>query len=87
MMILNDGADPDQVLDYYSDNRRKVFQNFVDPASTHHKLRLHTLDADTAAQDDWLLRMLKKGPTMEERRELMRPFEEVWRTDMRRALG
>jgi len=83
IMILNEGRQP-AILDIYSDERRKVFQSFVDPTSTQNKLRVHSNDEATAAQDDWYLRMMAKGPTQEQLAELMQPYFETWRTDMRK---
>ena len=87
IMVMNEEWDADTILDYYSDERRKIFQNFVDPTSTHNKLRVHTLSADTAAHHDWFFRMLAKGLTLEQAQELMKPYFETWRTDMRKAVS
>ncbi|KIX10187.1 uncharacterized protein Z518_01268 [Rhinocladiella mackenziei CBS 650.93] len=83
IMVLNEGCS-DSVLDVYSDERRKVFQFFVDPTSTQNKLRLHSHDVSTAVQDDWYLRMINH-PTPEKMLELMKPYFETWRTDMRKV--
>lgn len=85
-MVIKDGHDaPSAVLDAYSDERRKVFQFFVDPTSTQNKLRVHSNPPETAAQDDWLLRLLQ-NPTPQQLMELSRPYFETWRTDMRKVM-
>lgn len=81
-MVLIEGKS-DRVLDVYSDERRKVFQNFVDPVSTYNKLRLHTVNPETAVQDDWYFRLLARGMTPEQIQEVMMPYFETWPTDMR----
>jgi 2-polyprenyl-6-methoxyphenol hydroxylase-like FAD-dependent oxidoreductase len=86
ILILNDGYKED-ILDNYSDERRKVFQTFVDPTSTYNKLRLHSVDPKTATKDDWYLKLMARGPTQEEAMELMRPFVEVWRTGVEKLKG
>ena len=81
-MILNESK-PLSLLDIYSDERRKVFQFFVDPTSTHNKLRVHTNDQDVAERDDWYFRMMR-NPSKEQLMEGAKPFFETWRTDMRK---
>lgn len=82
IMILEEGI-PSALLDIYSDERRKVFQFFVDPTTTHNKLRVHSNDQDVAARDDWYFRLMSK-PTKEAMMELAKPFFETWRTDIRK---
>ncbi|KAK4941298.1 hypothetical protein LTR10_018708 [Elasticomyces elasticus] len=84
IMVLNENY-PSSLLDVYSDERRKVFQMFVDPVSTQNKLRLHSIDADTAVEDDWYFRLMKDPSKLSHKQleELSRPFNESWRTDMR----
>lgn len=82
IMILNESK-PDSLLDIYSDERRKVFQRFVDPVSTYNKLRLHTVDAETANQDDWFYRLMQ-NPSRDLMKEMNKPFYEMWPTDMRK---
>ncbi|KAG9783090.1 hypothetical protein HRR83_002009 [Exophiala dermatitidis] len=85
IMILKEGRS-DAVLDVYNDERRKVFQNFVDPISTQNKLRLQYQPPEMAAEDDWYLRiMANPHPTKEQVMGLMKPYFEDWRTDMRKA--
>ena len=85
IMILNERRSP-ALLDIYSDERRKVFQTFVDPTSTANKLRVHSNSADTAVQDDWFFRMMSVEPSKmppDLLQELARPYFETWRTHMR----
>ena len=82
VMVSKEGK-PESVLDMYSDARRKVFQYFVDPTSTYNKLRIHSMDQDVVARDDWYFRSLQ-NPSMAESVEAMKPYFEVWRTDMRK---
>jgi 2-polyprenyl-6-methoxyphenol hydroxylase-like FAD-dependent oxidoreductase len=84
IMVLNEGRS-DNVLDVYSDERRKVFQFFVDPTSSQNKIRVHSHHPDTAAQDDWYFRILTNNPTKEQMLELMKPYFETWRTHIRKA--
>lgn len=81
IMVLNEGV-ADQVLDMYSDTRRQVFGFFVDPMSTQNKLRVENHAPETASQTDGYLRILARGPTADEQRDMMKPFE-TWRTDIR----
>lgn len=85
IMVMKEGYDS-SLLDVYSDERRKVFQFFVDPMSTQNKLRVHCNPEDTAVQDDWYFRMMNDPSklTMKQVEELNRPFIETWRTDMRK---
>ena len=83
MVIKEDRSD--KVLDLYSDERRKVFQFFVDPTSSQNKLRIHNHPPETAAQRDWYFRILANNPTEEQMLDLMKPYFETWRTDMRKA--
>lgn len=80
-MILNE-LKPMSLLDIYSDERRKVFQFFVDPTSTHNKLRVQYNDQDTATRDDWFFRLLQ-NPTQNTLMELGKPYFEDWPTNMR----
>ena len=81
IMVLNEGRS-DSVLDVYSDERRKVFQFFVDPTSTQNKLRVHSNPVEDAVANDWYFRTLQ-NPTAEEIEELSKPYFEEWRTNMR----
>ena len=85
IMILNEGHST-SILDMYSDERRKVFQSFVDPTSTANKLRVHSNPEDTAVQYDWFFRMMADPSKLSQRQleELSRPYFETWRTDMRK---
>ncbi|GAP84929.1 putative FAD binding domain protein [Rosellinia necatrix] len=53
VMILREGKPADPVLTMYSDERRQVFQFFVDPVSSWSKLRIQSGEAD-----DWFFRSL-----------------------------
>ena len=82
-LILNhDYHDPQDLLAEYSAARRFVFQNFINPTSTANKLRLHESDPDNAAQEDWFLRMVRKGDRQEIANALA-PLQRVWRTELR----
>jgi hypothetical protein len=90
IMILNEhdkhSSNTDALLNLYSDERRKVFQFFVDPTSTHNKLRVHCNPEDSAAQDDWFLRMMRDPSKLSKKQlgELSKPYYETWRTDIRK---
>ena len=85
IMVLNENY-PISLLDTYSDERRKVFQFFVDPTSTQNKLRVHSNPEDTAPQDDWYFRMMRDPSKLSPKQleELTKPYFETWRTDMRK---
>ncbi|KAJ5594662.1 FAD/NAD(P)-binding domain-containing protein [Penicillium hispanicum] len=76
--IINDKK-PMKILDIYSDERRKVFQTFVDPVSTWNKLRMAN-DPETA-HEAWMLRAAS-NPSPEFMAQLSRPYFDFWRTDM-----
>ncbi|KAE8364851.1 FAD/NAD(P)-binding domain-containing protein [Aspergillus caelatus] len=79
-LIINQKK-PMDLLDLYSDERRRAFQTFVDPLSTQNKLRCAN-DPETAI-DDWFLRaLINKTPEIME--AFSRPFFDVWPTDMRK---
>ena len=89
IMILNEPGkhpNPDDLLNLYSDERRKVFQFFIDPTSTQNKLRVHSNPEDTANQDDWFFRMMRDPSKLTPKQlgELAKPYFETWRTDMRK---
>lgn len=88
IMVLKENH-PTTVLDIYSDERRKVFQFFVDPTSTQNKLRVHSNDADTAAQDDWFFRMMNDPSklTLKQVQEMAKPYNEDWRTNIRQIVA
>ncbi|KAF7623099.1 hypothetical protein F9C07_2286497 [Aspergillus flavus] len=85
-LIIHDGK-PISILDTYSDERRRVFQTFVDPTSTQNKLRCAS-DTETA-KEDWLIRLMAKMTNAP--REMVargtQPFFTTWRTDMKQAIG
>ncbi|KAK2611421.1 hypothetical protein N8I77_004760 [Diaporthe amygdali] len=81
-MILKEGKPADRVLQTYSNERRKVVQDFVDPTSTYNKLRLHSINIETAAQDDWFFRSLQ-GYSSEDFRRYWGRLDQMWPTDMR----
>ena len=82
IMVLEEEK-PLSLLDVYSDERRKVFQFFVDPTTTQNKLRVHNNDQEVATRDEWYFR-LKANPTKEALIEMATPYFETWRTDMRK---
>ncbi|KAK5045143.1 hypothetical protein LTR84_009476 [Exophiala bonariae] len=82
IMILKEQYPP-SLLDIYSDERRKVFQFFVDPTSTQNKLRVHSNHEDEAVQNDWFFRLLQ-NPTYQELKEMAKPYFETWRTNIRK---
>ncbi|KAK1707640.1 FAD-binding monooxygenase [Colletotrichum lupini] len=53
ILILKEGKPVDPVLTMYSDERRQVFQFFIDPVSSWSKLRIQA-----GEQDDWFFRCL-----------------------------
>ncbi|OCL04466.1 hypothetical protein AOQ84DRAFT_367488, partial [Glonium stellatum] len=81
-MILNESK-PLSLLDVYSDERRKVFQFFVDPTSTHNKLRVHTNDQDEAHQNNWYFQLMRNA-TKKVMMEQVKPYFDFWRTDMKK---
>lgn len=81
-MILKEDEPADRVLQIYSDERRKVVQEFADPTSTYNKLRLHSINIDTAHEDDWFFRSLQDYSSEDFGRYWGR-FQHTWPTDMR----
>lgn len=81
-MILKEDEPADRVLQIYSDERRKVVQEFADPTSTYNKLRLHSINIDTAHDDDWFFRSLQDYLSEDFSRYWGR-FQHTWPTDMR----
>jgi 2-polyprenyl-6-methoxyphenol hydroxylase-like FAD-dependent oxidoreductase len=81
IMVLAEGK-PLELLDIYSDERRKVFQLFVDPVSTQNKLRVQNNDQEVATRDDWYFRLMA-NPSKEALMELATPYFETWKTDIR----
>lgn len=80
-MILKEGKS-DKLLDIYSDERRRVFQMFVDPMSTYNYLRLTSLHPDTATEDDWFFKALK-NQDQRVLKQVGKGFTELWPTNMR----
>ncbi|KAJ5738499.1 hypothetical protein N7493_001654 [Penicillium malachiteum] len=80
-MIINEKF-PENLLDDYSDERRKAFQMLVDPMSTYNLLRLTYLDIDQATTDDWFFRALKNG-NVRTMKMMEKQFTEIWVTNMR----
>lgn len=81
-LIIKEGKTP-ALLDLYSNERRQVFQMFVDPVSTRNKLRCAN-DPETAIED-WLLRAVSNASEAE-LKKLGMPFFEVWGTDLRKLV-
>jgi 2-polyprenyl-6-methoxyphenol hydroxylase-like FAD-dependent oxidoreductase len=74
----------DELLTLYSDERRRIFQSFVDPATTANKLRMQQPFSTpyTVRYEDSFFRILQNaGPATI--KGLVRPFFETWPTDMR----
>lgn len=82
IMVLKEAC-PEHVLDLYSDERRKVFQFFVDPTSTQNKLRIHNHPPEFAAERDWYFRTLA-NPTEKKMEQLTQPYFETWRTNIKK---
>jgi hypothetical protein len=80
---------PSLLLNLYSDLRRRVFQEFIDPTSTANKLRTHAYeDGMEAREHDWLVRELTaiergEGNVRERVGRLMKPYFEGWRSDIK----
>lgn len=68
------------LLDLYSDERRQVFQFFVDPTTTQNITRLKN-DPEKCAEDDWFLREMR-DPTPATIAKFIMPYLTTWRTDM-----
>ncbi|ODM18857.1 hypothetical protein SI65_05474 [Aspergillus cristatus] len=79
-LIINEGKDL-SLLDFYSDERRRVFQTFVDPVSAQNKLRCAN-DPETAAED-WFIRAVMKSSEAG-MAKLGSAFFDAWGTVMRR---
>ena len=77
LMINNNG--PLTLLSLYGDERRRVFQFFVNPLATANILRLK--QPTEHALDDWLLRALNH-PTPEFLRKSGEAFFTEWRSDI-----
>lgn len=82
-MIFFEGA-PLSALKAFSDERRQVFQMFVNPTSIANKLRIQ--QRPDVAGDDWMVRMLQT-PTEEVLKEFFMPYMAVWRSNMRAVVG
>lgn len=79
-LILNEDK-PLDLLDIYSDERRRAFQTFVDPLSSQMKLRC--ANDPESAREDWFLRaLINKTPEVME--AFGKPFFDVWPTDMKK---
>ncbi|KAL3444904.1 hypothetical protein BJX65DRAFT_310495 [Aspergillus insuetus] len=74
----------DGLLTLYSDERRRVFQSFVDPTTTANKLRMQQpfSTPESARYRDSFFRILQDASPMTIER-LVRQFFETWPTDMR----
>ncbi|KAI1380138.1 FAD/NAD(P)-binding domain-containing protein [Hypoxylon crocopeplum] len=77
IMILREGKPVDPVLTMYSDERRQVFQFFVDPVSTWSKLRIQSGELD-----DWFFRCLSDTSSPSFAR-YMDTLENFWPTHIR----
>ena len=79
-LIINSHA-PLKLLSLYGDERRRIFQFFVNPLATANILRLKQPTEN--ALDDWLLRALNH-PTPEFLRKSGEGFFTEWRSDIRK---
>lgn len=86
VIVLKEGRSANLVLQIYSDERRKVVQEFVDPTSTYNKLRLHSINIDTAHKDDWFFRSLQDYSSEDFGRYWGR-FQHAWPTNMRAVVS
>ncbi|GAB1197589.1 hypothetical protein APSETT444_006887 [Aspergillus pseudonomiae] len=85
IMILKESAS-DQLLTLYSDERRKVFQSFVNPTTTENKLRLQQPYSKETVREDYFFRELQDA-TPETLQEKAKPYFEFWCTDIRALAG
>ncbi|KAG6362835.1 hypothetical protein INS49_007929 [Diaporthe citri] len=81
-MVLKEGKPAERVLQIYSDERRKVVQEFADPTSIYNNLRLHSVNIQTAHKDDWFFRSLQDYSSEDFGRYWGR-FQHTWPTGMR----
>ncbi|KAF4554407.1 FAD-dependent monooxygenase-like protein 4 [Elsinoe fawcettii] len=77
ILTLKEGKPADAVLTMYSDERRQVFQFFVDPVSSWSKLRIQSGDTN-----DWFFRALKdtSSPAFA---NYLNTLQNVWPTHVR----
>lgn len=80
LQMIIDDKEPITLLETFSHERRKVFQNFVDPTSRANKLRMQQSPED--ADGDWVVRLLQ-NPTDELLKDFFTPYVTVWRSNMR----
>ncbi|KAF5018937.1 hypothetical protein F66182_9079 [Fusarium sp. NRRL 66182] len=80
LLMIYSNEQPVSVLAKWSDERRKVFQNFVDPTTSHNKLRIQRDPA--TAYEDWAIKLLK-NPSDETMAKFLIPYGTVWPTDMK----
>jgi 2-polyprenyl-6-methoxyphenol hydroxylase-like FAD-dependent oxidoreductase len=79
LLMIFDKQQPISLLNTYSGERRKVFQTFVDPTTTHNKHRIQR--TPESAYEDWFLQKFK-NPAQTTLEEFLVPFMTTWRTDM-----
>ncbi|KAI1156358.1 FAD/NAD(P)-binding domain-containing protein [Nemania diffusa] len=77
IMVLREGKPADPVLTMYSDERRQVFQFFIDPVSSWSKLRIQSGEVD-----DWFFRCLNDTSTPSFARYID-TLENFWPTHIR----
>ena len=85
IMILKESRS-DKLLTLYSDERRKVFQSFVNPTTTENKLRLQQPYSKETVREDYFFRELQDA-TPETLQEKAKPYFEHWCTDIRALAG
>lgn len=81
-MVLKEDRPAERVIQIYLDERRKVVQDFDDPTSTYNKLRLHSINIETAHKDNWFFRSLQDYSSEDFGRYWGR-FQHTWPTDIR----
>ncbi|KAF0324293.1 FAD binding domain protein [Colletotrichum asianum] len=83
ILVLKEGKPVDPVLTMYSDERRQVFQFFIDPVSSWSKLRIQA-----GEHDDWFFRCLKdpSSPAFGRWIDMMENFWPTRIKDMAKAM-
>ncbi|KAL2884138.1 hypothetical protein SGCOL_000075 [Colletotrichum sp. CLE4] len=82
ILVLKEGKPVDPILTMYSDERRQVFQFFIDPVSSWSKLRIQA-----GEQDDWFFRCLSdtSSPSFARWVDMMENFWPTRIRDMAKA--
>jgi 2-polyprenyl-6-methoxyphenol hydroxylase-like FAD-dependent oxidoreductase len=61
-IVVKKAANPDVVLDRYASARRAAFLSFTNPESINFKLRLHSMDQQTAEARNSFFDLLNTNP-------------------------